>query len=248
MIYYSSKYRSNQDEILDSFELQGPEMEVMLNDLKTVNKVLGGQQVTLDGITKLLKGYTKQDVITIIDIGCGDGDMLRNISKFGKIQQYNFNLVGIDGNAHIIKIAEQKSKAFSNISFKTKDIFSEGAIVAEYDIALCTLFLHHFKNEGVISILEKLSTEAKVGVVVNDLHRSRIAFWLFRLFSSIFIKSKIARHDGLVSVARGFKRKDLKALSKQIKGTASILQWKWAFRWQWIVKNANDKLEVRNVN
>lgn len=241
MIYYSSKYRSTQEEILDSFELQGPEMEVMLNDLKTVNKILGGQQVTLDGITKLLKGRTKEDVITIIDIGCGDGDMLRNIAKFGVVQQYNFNLVGIDGNEHIIKIAEEKSKTFSNISFKTKDIFSEGAIVSEYDIALCTLFLHHFKNEGIIEILKKLSAEANVGVVVNDLHRSRTAFWLFRLFSSIFIKSKIAKHDGLVSVARGFKRKDLKRLASQITGTTSKVQWKWAFRWQWIVQNTKNE-------
>lgn len=237
MISYSTKHRSTQDEILDSFELNGPEMEVMLNDLKTVNKILGGQEVTLDGISVLLEGFSKKEVITIVDVGCGDGEMLRNIAEFGKKYHYNFNLVGIDGNEHIIKIAEAKSTAYSNISFQVKDIFSEDPIFAEYEIALCTLFLHHFKNEAIIAILKKLTEQAKVGVVVNDLHRSRAAFWLFKGFSSIFIKSKIAKHDGLVSVARGFKRADLKTLAHQIKGTTSLIQWKWAFRWQWIIKS-----------
>jgi len=237
MIQYSTKYRSTQVEILDNFELNDPEMELMLDDLKTVNTILGGQEVTLDGILVLLEGISKEERITIVDIGCGDGEMLRKVAQFGVKHHYNFNLIGIDGNEHIIKIAETKSTGYPNISYKIKDIFSKGSIVPEYDIALCTLFLHHFKNEGVTAILEKLSAQAKVGVVVNDLHRSRIAFWLFIGFSSIFIKTKIAKHDGLVSVARGFKRKELRALAAQIPKTSSKIMWKWAFRWQWILQS-----------
>lgn len=238
MIPYSTKYRSTQDEILDSFDIHGPEMEVMLDDLKTVNKILGGQHVTLQGIALLLKNFTKDKTITILDIGCGDGEMLRKIAEFGKERSFQFKLIGIDGNEHIIKIAEEKSITYPNISFHVKDIFSESPLAPEYDIALCTLFLHHFKNEGVIAILKKLSTEAKLGVIVNDLHRSRLAFWLFKGFSSIFIKSKIAKHDGLVSVARGFKRKELIKLTAQIPEITSKVTWKWAFRWQWILSGA----------
>ncbi len=241
MISYSTKYRSTQEEIMDSFDLQGPEMEIMLGDLKTVNKILGGQQVTLEGILTLLEGFSKDEIITVVDIGCGDGNMLRNIAVFGAKHNYKFNLIGVDGNKHIIKLAEEKSASFPNISFKTKDIFSKKAIVSEYHIALCTLFLHHFKNEGIITILKKLSAEAKVGVIVNDLHRSRTAFWLFRLFSSIFIKSKIAKHDGLVSVARGFKRTELTALANKLPQTTSKVKWKWAFRWQWILRSTSDE-------
>lgn len=242
MISYSTKYRSTQDEILDKLDLQDAELAVMLNDLKTVNSILGGQQVTLGGILKLLEGHPKETPVTILDIGCGDGEILRNIARFGVKHQYNFTLIGVDGNEHIIKIAETKSEAYTNISFKVKNIFSEGPIVPEYDIALCTLFLHHFKNEAIVSILNKLSAEAKVGVVVNDLHRSRFAFWLFKAFSSIFIKSKIARHDGLVSVARGFKQEELNGLAARIPETSSTIHWKWAFRWQWVLKKTNKGL------
>ncbi|RDK85200.1 methyltransferase domain-containing protein [Marinirhabdus gelatinilytica] len=245
MIQFSPKYRSKQVEILDSFELKGPEMEQMLIDLKIVNKLLGGQQVTINGVEKLLKGISKNESITIVDIGCGDGEMLRNIARFGANNNYNFNLIGVDGNEHIIKIAQSRSTAFQNIKFETKNIFSEGPIVPHYHIALCTLFLHHFKNEDITTILEKLSSQAKVGVVVNDLHRSRIAFWLFKLFSRIFIKSKIAKHDGLVSVARGFKRKELETLAETIAMGTSKIHWKWAFRWQWIVRNKNYKTGMR---
>lgn len=236
MISYSSKYRSTEDEILDNFDIQGPEVELMLKDLKTVNTVLGGHGVTLRGIATLLNDFSKEKTITIVDIGCGDGEMLRKIAAFEKKHSYTFNLIGIDGNEHIIKIAKEKSKAYHNMSFKVKNIFSEEATVPNYDIALCTLFLHHFKNEAIIAILKKLSTEAKVGVIVNDLHRSRLAFWLFKIFSSIFIKSKIAKHDGLVSVARGFKRKELQKITAQISNTTATVHWKWAFRWQCILR------------
>ena len=72
---------------------------------------------------------------------------------------------------------------------------------------VCNLFLHHFKNEEIITIVQKLVDASKMGVVVNDLNRNKLAFNLFKVFSRIFLKTHIARNDGLVSVARGFKRK-----------------------------------------
>jgi hypothetical protein len=43
------------------------------------------------------------------------------------------------------------------------------------------------------------------------------------------------REDGLTSILRAFKKKDLENISKQIKVYFSI-QWKWAFRYLWILK------------
>lgn len=235
MIAFSSKYRSKQVEILDNLELKGSEMEAMLVDLKTVNKLLGGHKVTLSGIETLLQSIPKDKLVTIVDIGCGDGDMLRKIADFSKKKKYSLSLIGIDANPHILKKAKDRSKAYPEITFKHHNILDEHA-VSHFDIALCTLFLHHFTQEEGQLILEKLCQDAKVGVVVNDLQRNRLAFWLFRVFSSIFIKTAIAKHDGLVSIARAFKRNELEIIAASCRSVQYTLKKKWAFRWQLVVK------------
>mgnify|MGYP006245122419 FL=1 len=103
-----------------------------------------------------------------------------------------------------------------------------------YDVVLCTLFLHHFKNEELIPFLKTTTNKAKIGVVVNDLHRHKLAYYLFKLIG-FFIKNKMVKQDGLTSILKAFKRKDLENISKEIKVHFSI-QWKWAFRYLWILK------------
>lgn len=234
MISYSTKFRSSQAEIMDDFHLQGKEMEVLLTDLRRVNQLLGGNAVTLNGIETLLETHPLTKSTTILDVGCGDGQLLRQCAKWAKKKGRTFDLIGVDGNAHILSEARKRTPQ-SNIRYEQVDAFAKPCRLPEHDIAICTLFLHHFKNPQIVEILERLSSKAKVGVVINDLHRSRWAFWLFKLFSVVMLRTKTARHDGLVSVARGFKRKELNQLSEKIKGK-HIIRWMWAFRFQWIIK------------
>lgn len=241
MIQFSTKYRSQQAEIMDDFELQGDEMKILLTDLKRVNKWLGGNRITIDGIIKLLAEHAKKDTITILDIGCGDGAMLRECAYFAEKRGYTFDLIGIDANAHILKEAKKRSKNFKNISFKQLNVFSENLNEISFDIALCTLFVHHLTDTEIKLTLNRLLAKVKVGLVVNDLQRSRIAYWLFSIFSNLFLKTKIARHDGLVSIAKGFRRKEIKLLSKEIKNSRSDISWRWAFRYQWTLKKLDER-------
>lgn len=235
-IKFSNVLRSDQEEIMDSFELSGEEMQNVLTDLKTVNKYLGGNNITIGGISKLLKDHSLTEEVTIIDLGCGDGEMLRQCARFGKKNGYNLKLIGIDGNSHILEEASNRSAHFKNISFMQLDVFSEEKFNVPFDIALCTLFLHHFKERSILILLQKLIDKARLGVVVNDLGRNYFAFKLFYVVSKIFLKTKVARHDGLVSVARGFKRKELLEMSKKLNLKYFSISWKWAFRFQWILK------------
>jgi len=189
-IRFSNARRSNQEEIMDGFDLKGEEMQNVLNDLKTVNKFLGGNSVTLKGISTLLAGKPKDQQITIIDLGCGDGEMLRQCAKFGKKNGYDFKLIGIDGNFHILEEASKRSIGFNNIRFLQMDIFSEEKFNVSFDIALCTLFLHHFKENEIVGLLQKLIDRSKIGVVVNDLERNRLAFNLFYVASRLFFKNE----------------------------------------------------------
>ena len=75
-----------------------------------------------------------------------------------------------------------------------------------------------------------------MGVVINDLERSPIAYYLFKAFSFFFIKTEIAKKDGLLSVRRAFKMRELQDFSKQVKNATHHIRWKWAFRYIWVLK------------
>ena len=143
-------------------------------------------------------------------------------------------LIGMDANPTAIAYANELSTEFSELSFKTEDIFSEAFKNRKFDVVLATLFLHHFKEAQLTSFLGNTLKQTKIGIVVNDLHRHKLAYYLFMLLS-VFIKNNMIIEDGLTSVLRGFKRNELAHISKKLKVKPQI-SWKWAFRFQWILK------------
>jgi len=231
----NTKYRTQETEIMDDFSLQGEELKAALDQIARINQLLGGNNLTLHGIKKLLKNTAISKTITVADIGCGNGDMLRMLAKFGRKNNLNFKLIGIDANDFTINYAKKLSIEYSNIEYKCVDIFSEDFKSLKYDIALCTLTLHHFTNEEILNIITTFNKNAETGIVINDLHRSKLAYRLFELICFLFNLNKMSREDGLVSILRGFKKNELEEFSKKLNLKNYTIKWKWAFRYQWII-------------
>lgn len=229
----STKTRSNEEEIMDKFDFKGEELKKVLHTIDKINTNLGGNRVTIKGIQKLIEGQNKKHLV-IADLGCGSGDALRHISKWAKAKGINVQLIGIDANPYTIQIAREWSKEFKNISYRVIDVFTEDFDDFEADIIISCLTLHHFKDDFIKKLLPILSDKASLGLVINDLHRNKIAYQLFKLYCSVFVTSDIARKDGLTSILRGFKSKDLENYAKQLNFKHHIT-WYWAFRYQWII-------------
>ena len=229
----STKYRTEEEEIMDDFSLEGEELRDALDKIAAINQFLGGNKLTLQGVKKLL--HTK-DEITIVDVGCGNGDMLRALADFGLKNNFKFNLIGIDANAFTIDYAIKLSQEYPNISYKCEDIFSKLFSELNYDIVLCTLTLHHFKNHQIDYLLQLFQKKARIGIVINDLHRNIIAYRAFQLICFIFRLNKMSREDGLISILRGFKKQELIDFSERNQFKNYTIHWKWAFRYQWIIK------------
>lgn len=233
--FVDTTYRTKEEEIMDDFSIEGPILHDTLDKLATINRWLGGNKITLQGLKVLLKEVSKDHPITIIDLGCGGGDILRIIADYGMKEGYNFKLIGIDANKSATDYARTLSSDYDNLQFVYMDIFSEEFIALRYDIVIATLFLHHFKEEQLLQILNLLLKRATLGIVVNDLHRHQLAYYLFKLVT-LPVKNKMIVEDGLTSVLRGFKRKELENMSMELQATYQ-LNWKWAFRYQWVLWN-----------
>ncbi|KAF2082433.1 methyltransferase domain-containing protein [Flavobacterium sharifuzzamanii] len=231
----NTKYRTEEIEIMDDFSLEGEEVIGALDQIASINQLLGGNKLTLHGIKELFKKTDISKTITIADIGCGNGDMLRMLAKYGEKNNLSFKLIGIDANAFTIDYAKRLSKDFPNIEYLCIDIFSEEFHQLKYDIVLCTLTLHHFTINQIADVMNTLNKNASIGIVVNDLHRSKLAYRLFELIGVVFNLNNMSRNDGLISILKGFKKNELESLSQKLNLKNYSINWKWAFRYQWII-------------
>ena len=231
----NTKHRTDAPEIMDDFSLEGHDLLDALDKIATINQWLGGNALTLKGVEKLIKNQPKEMQICIVDLGCGNGDMLRSLAEYASKNNRNFKLIGIDANAFTLNYAKESSKNYPNIEYLSEDIFKFDFEHYKIDIALCTLTLHHFKEEEILKIIQDLNENTKIGIVVNDLHRSALAYRLFQLICFLFRLNRMSKEDGLTSILRGFKKAELIAFSKKLKFTHYTINWKWAFRYQWII-------------
>ncbi|MBZ9631747.1 methyltransferase domain-containing protein [Salegentibacter sp. LM13S] len=228
--------RTSAVEIMDDFDLQGKELDKTLRDLDNINKWLGGNKITLEGVKSIVRNQPKTQEIHITDVGCGNGAVLREIARWGRKNGYKLKLTGIDANTHAVRIGEKMSVGFQEIEFRALDIFSEDFRSFYCDIILCTLTLHHFKNREILELLNLFNSQSRLGVVINDLHRSKLAYRLFQAFCAVFINNEIARKDGLTSILRGFKKDELMDFAGEIPQANHQITWKWAFRYRWIIQ------------
>ncbi len=228
-------YRSSEKELMDDLHMDGSLLYDTLDKIAGINKVLGGNGVVLSGVKVLLEKTDKDTPITIIDLGCGSGAMLRTLAHYARKKKRRFQLIGIDANAHTLAYAEKLSSEYEEIHYKNIDVFSKEFDAISYDIATATLFVHHFEETEIFSLVKQLSSKASIGVVINDLHRHWLSYYLFRIFA-FFYGNKMTRHDGAISILRGFKKEELVSMANQLQAK-SIIKWKWAFRFQWIIQN-----------
>lgn len=234
-MFINTKYRSDEPEIMDDFEMEGEILRDALDKIAKINQLLGGNQLTLQGIQELVRKNPKTTTFTIVDVGCGNGDMLRTLADYAFKHNFNFRLIGIDANNFTISHAKKLSESYSNISYQCQDIFSKTFEELKYDIVLCTLTLHHFKEDQIVQLMSVFNTNSRIGIVINDLQRSAVAYRLFQGLCFAFRLNEMSRKDGLVSILRGFKKEELVTFSKKIKCSTYTIKWKWAFRYQWII-------------
>lgn len=226
--------RSSSIEIMDDLNCSGEVLHQTLRELDSINHFLGGNTVTVQGLDDLLKKNLNRSV-HVIDIGCGSGEMLKQIAKHFRKTNPNSTFIGIDANKNIAQYAHHHVAEFPEVSIIAEDILGDNFRVKKFDIALATLFLHHFSSSQLIDIFKNLKHQARIGIVINDLHRHWLAYYSIKLLTTLFSKSSMVKFDAPLSVLRGFTKKELFEILKQAGIETYSLKWKWAFRWQLII-------------
>ena len=231
----SFQTRSTQTEIIDDFSLSGNEVAATFDSIEGINTWLGGNAVLKSGLAKILKSEEWQGKeIRFWDLGCGTGDGLRALAKWAKRKSKKLTFKGLDANAFVVQLARERNQHFQSIQFEQGDVLAPDFTV-QADIVACSLFLHHFTEVEIQRLLQSCKRQGVKVLLINDLHRSVLAYRLFQLVAFVFRLPQMAKIDGLISIQKGFRRKELIAMAESLNAQRYTLQWKWAFRYELIV-------------
>jgi ubiquinone/menaquinone biosynthesis C-methylase UbiE len=206
--------RSYQLERLDTGDYTKAEYDVCLSELRFINRWIGDTYALK---ATLLKEIQTQDLqeFSVLDVGAGSGELLREIAKFSRKNKRNAKLFGLEFNELSAKSILAESTNFKEISAVRGTGFSLPFADNSFDYTICSLFTHHFTDENVVKLLAEMKRVSKRGIYVIDLHRHRIAYGLYKTFCVAFQISNLVREDGSLSVLRGFKPNELKDLGEK---------------------------------
>jgi SAM-dependent methyltransferase len=231
-VRYDSHHRNTDPELMDDPSVPAADLQQAVDDINRINRLLGGFGFTRRAVQNLLQTTQKQHV-TIVDAGCGDGEMLRYLDDH--ISDGRVSFLGLDFSGNSILSAREKSKGRERVSFRESDILNIQPDDLDSDILISSLTMHHFNDDEVVEWLKKFKQITRCAIIINDLQRHRLAYVFFKVFGKVLTRHPISYHDGLVSIASGFKRRDLEKYAAAAGIERHEIQWKWSFRYIWTI-------------
>lgn len=222
--------RSEALEIMDNPDLSATDLLPVLQELDTINNLLGGYRAS----RKAFAHIGISEGATIADFGCGAADVIQHIDKWCHRQNLPVHFVGIDFSPEII-LQAKKQKLHYSAEYMCEDVLSDAIAAKSFDIVHSCLFTHHFNNTQWPILISRMVRSAKYAVVINDLHRHWLAYYSIGILTKLFSKSYMVKNDAPLSVHRGFTRKELHQLLDKAGIKNYRIRWYWAFRWQVII-------------
>ena len=201
--------RASGPEILDGEDV-GPEtFDAVMNDLAAVSRVMLAHAPTIGFLQRATRRLARGTAISILDVGAGEGDLLRRIRRWSDRRGLDARLCGLDLNPRSAAAARARTPAAMRIDYETGDVFDCERTV---DFVVSSLFTHHLDDAQLVGFLRWMDTHARQGWFVNDLHRHVFAYRGFALAARVARWHRIVREDGQTSVARAFVPADWRAL------------------------------------
>ncbi|MGV3525252.1 MAG: methyltransferase domain-containing protein [Candidatus Sericytochromatia bacterium] len=217
--------RSYAPERLDAPDLPAAALWQNLRELDVINRRLGGHAVTLQALQRLLGSRPRR--CRILDVGCGGGDTLRAVGKWGRAQGHELHLTGIDLQPACVAYAQAQPGGEGIVWLEGDYRQWHG----ETDIVISALFCHHLDEFQLREFLRWIRQQRPEGFVINDLQRHVLAYYGIAALTRLLKGSELVRHDAPLSVWRGFQADELRAACADA-GLYPHVNWDWAFRWQ----------------
>jgi hypothetical protein len=207
------KMRSLVPERMDLEPLTEAEAAEILKTLETINVWLGGVRATLWHLKRFARRWDPGQRIRIIDWGTGGADIPRAIVRWGRLNGFAMEVVGVDNNPVVAAYARDACRDYPEIRIVCAAVDDELS-GPSFDYAISSLTLHHLTDDQIVELLKKSDRLTTRGMIMNDLKRSARAWaWIWTL-SRLGRAHPIVQNDGPLSVQRAFTPPELRNLAR----------------------------------
>jgi SAM-dependent methyltransferase len=235
----SFQTRTDEDELMDDFSITDIRLTSALEQLRVVNRLLGGYATTMAVLGPKLKARFQDRPLRILDLGTGIADFPEYIVSWAARQSpaIDLEIVAIDANPVTVDYARQAlakrlpEALRSKITVEVADALALPYKDGEFDVVMGAMFLHHFAEEKAIAIVKSMNRVSSGGILINDLHRHRLAYYGIYSLTRLFRASEMMQNDGPISVLRGFRSAELRAIAAGAGLKKFTVSWRWPFRW-----------------
>lgn len=194
--------RSRRAEQMDDPELDPAVYERVLHDLARLNR---WTFTAAPGIAFLRRAIGPRRRFRLLDVGFGNGDILRAIARWARRRRIDAELVGVDLNGNSLRAARAATPPDLAIDYRAGDYRDQ---TGPFDFIISSQVAHHMTDEQLTMFLHHMEREARLGWLICDLHRHGFAYRGYPLLARLLRVHRIVREDGQLSIARSFRPHD----------------------------------------
>jgi 2-polyprenyl-3-methyl-5-hydroxy-6-metoxy-1,4-benzoquinol methylase len=186
-----------------------------LDGLEKINRFSRTAAVLWSEIQRL-GAQTPGRPLRVLDVGSGGGDVAVEIARRASSAGLPLRVDGCDISVAAVQLAAGRARAekLENVRFFVCGALAD-SIEAEYDVVMCSLFLHHFSEHEALQLLTRLRSLARQVVLVDDLRRTALGYGMAWLGCRMLTRSPIVHSDGPISVAAAFTPAEARALAER---------------------------------
>jgi len=198
--------RCRDEEQMDAVDLDGETYARVLHDLARINCWTFTAHPLLAFLDRATRGLTH---FRLLDVGFGEGDLLRRVAVWALRRGIATSLVGIDINPRSAEIARAATPLNLPIKYLTGDCHG---LFGTFDFIVSSQVTHHMTDGQLFDFLHFMEQRAERGWLINDLHRHAFAYHGFPLLARLLGVHRIVREDGQLSIARSFRADEWRAI------------------------------------
>ena len=199
--------------------IDGPcSVDELAGELRTIvrlNRVFGGSRLTLRHVRRLVEALPAQREVTVLDVGTGAADIPVALVRWARAAGRRVRVFALDRGAATLAYARDFAAEYPEITLLQGDALALPVRPASVDVVISAMTLHHLQPDEAVRYFAEMDAASRVGWVVNDLARGRLAHALIWLSARLFSRSAMARHDGPMSVLRSYTPSEVAALCEK---------------------------------
>ncbi len=167
-------------------------------DIARTNRWLGGNRAIRQGVGRLLHPVTRGP-LTVLDLGAGLGGAAPVVREVAQAMGHDVSCIAVDVEPSLARVAAAR-EGLGLCATALALPFADASV----DVTVGALLLHHLDDDDGRRLLREALRVSRLGIVIADLRRSRLGALGLWLASYPLGFHPVSRHDGVVSVLRGF--------------------------------------------